>query len=309
MKRNFECLNCHHQFEAEDDKDVTCPQCNSDNVRPVGKKTGTKLIYAGIFAVALILSFIVVKSLRPSEGGTDPIGEETTTGSSTVQNSSDLTDSEPQDVEGIEPGEGDKLPPIDEQKKKVEDEAKKVKVNQPVTLAITTPKANSNGNYSFTARAEHLPTGVTVKNFMLRKVGGTETVASSSNGKFQNVPYSIDKGRYDLVAELSDGQTITKEQVGGFDKVEVVDNRMQASELENLLNNRDKNLGLGKNPKVVRKPVIKVDGSVDENDTQINLIDDIYGRLEFGSWSRVTVTSVEYDSQGRINKFTIIPEA
>ena len=180
-----------------------------------------------------------------------------------------------------------------------------MKVPQPVTLAYTSPRASKEGTYSFKATAEHLPSGVTVIEYMLQSINDNSVIASSKDGKFSGIPYSPNKGQYNLFATLSDGQSIKKDRIGGFDEVKVVDNRMKAEELTVLLNQMDKDLGLGRNPKILKKPVIVVNDSQNKNNSQITIIDDIYGRLELGTWESVTVTSVEYDSHGRINKFYI----
>lgn len=303
MKRKFECLKCHHQFEADDQKEVICPKCGSDNVRPVGKHVASILAKIGIFLLAAIIGYYCVKSIKGSdssdttesvvsvptggEGTTTNIGEEDIE-STTVEESSPKTDVE-----------------IQKEQKKIEAQAAKVNVQQPVTLSYTHPKATKEGTYSFQTKAEHLPTGVTVTEFKLQSINGNTTIATSSNGSFTGIPFSPNNGQYNLLASLSDGQLITKERIGGFIEVKVVDNRMKAEELTVLLNQIDKDLGLGRNTKVIRRPTIVVNNTQNENNSQIRIIDDIYGRLELGTWVSVTVTSVEYDSYGRIIKFYI----
>lgn len=304
MKRNFECLACHHKFEADDQMDVVCPQCSSDNVKPVSSSNGKVLLYIGTFVVALVLGFVAIKLAVPAKDVDTPRTIEDTDsyggggGSSFSSSNSNL------DFDDASSNTEETTKTIDVEKLKIEKEAEKVKVDQPVTLAIVSPKLDDNGTYTFTAKAEHLPAGVTVKTFSLTNSSGA-VVASNQTGKFQSVPASSEKGQYNLLAELSNGSVVTKDRVGGFDKVEMVDNRMQAAELTQLLNSRDRDLGLGRNAKVIKSPKIVVNSS-DQNDiTQIKMIDDIYGRLELGAWTSVNVTSVEYDSKRRINKFTI----
>ncbi len=301
MKRNFECLKCHHKFEADDNKDVFCPHCGSDNVRPVGNNTTSILLKVGAFLIAAIIGFSVVKFTKDDNKVdlTEVTDMPSSSGSSHGNSSSELTEI-PQEEETAPAPNKD----IQAQEKKIEQEAKTVKVNQPITFYVTTPKADADGTYSFTTRAEHLPQGVSVKSYTLSD--GSQVVATSTDGRFKGVPASPNKGLYTLSAELSDGRIITRDrEVGGFSKVEKVDTRMQPDELTALLNKRDKDLGLGKNKNVIKRPTIVINNSTDENDKQVTIIDDIYSRIEFGAWSSVTVTSVEYDSQGRVNKFAI----
>ena len=301
MKRKFECLKCHHQFEADDQKEVICPKCGSDNVRPVGKNVASLLAKIGLFLIAVIVGYFGVKFVKgsnsnESEGPVVVIDHGSSPSGQNGEESESI-----QLEENIE----DKDPELQKEQKKIEKQAEKVKVPQPVTLAYTSPKASKEGTYSFKATAEHLPSGVTVIEFIVQSIIDNSVIASSKDGKFSGVPYSPNKGQYNLLATLSDGQSIIKDRIGGFDEIKVVDNRMKAEELTTLLNQMDKDLGLGRNPKVIKKPVIVVNDTENKNNSQIKIIDDIYGRLELGTWESVTVTSVEYDSHGRIVKFFI----
>ena len=71
MKRKFECLKCHHQFEADDQKEVTCPKCGSDNVCPVGKNVVSILAKIGLFIIAVVIGFYGVKLLKGSNTNDD----------------------------------------------------------------------------------------------------------------------------------------------------------------------------------------------------------------------------------------------
>lgn len=303
MKRKFECLNCHQKFEGDDQMDQNCPKCGSDNVRPVGTNSMGIILKVAVFLVALIIGFFVVKFVKGT-GLAESEEDMSVVTVNTTENDEDGVMQPP--VSASEDTLVGDLPPvISAQEKKIEAEATKVPVKQPVTLAIKSyPKIGADGKYTFSATAEHLPSGVTVTMYKLVNAKG-DIVASSPSGSFQGVPASADKGRYNLLAELSNGDIVTKEGVSGFVTVEVVDNRMQAEELTILLNKLDSQLGKGKNPKVVAKPIIIINNSLDENDRSVKLIDDIMGRIELGSWSSVTVTQVEYDAKGRINKFAI----
>ena len=301
MKRKFECLKCHHQFEADDQKEVICPKCGSDNVRPVGKNVASILAKIGLFLIAVIVGYYGVKMVKgsntnDSEGPVVVIDPEPSPSGQNGEESKSIQQEEI--IEDIDPE-------IQKEQKKIEKQAEKVKVPQPVTLAYTSPKASKEGTYSFKATAEHLPSGVTVIEYLLQSINDNSVIASSKDGKFTGVPYSPSRGQYNLIVTLSDGQSIKKDRIGGFDEIKVVDNRMKAEELTTLLNQLDKNLGLGKNPKVVRKPTIVVNDTQNENNKNIKIKDDIYSRLELGVWESVVVTSVDYDSHGRINRFYI----
>ena len=300
MKRKFECLKCHHQFEADDQKEVICPKCGSDNVRPVGKNVASILANIGLFLIAVIVGYYGVKLVKGSNSNESegPILIDP------VPSPSGQNGEESESIQ-LEENVEDMNLEIQKEQEKIEKQAEKVKVPQPVTLAYTSPRASKEGTYSFKATAEHLPSGVTVIEYMLQSINDNSVIASSKDGKFSGIPYSPNKGQYNLFATLSDGQSIKKDRIGGFDEVKVVDNRMKAEELTVLLNQMDKDLGLGRNPKILKKPVIVVNDSQNKNNSQITIIDDIYGRLELGTWESVTVTSVEYDSHGRINKFYI----
>lgn len=61
MIRKFECKECHHQFEADDQQWVECPKCHSDNVAEAKKGIAVSempewvgKVVLGVIAVALL---------------------------------------------------------------------------------------------------------------------------------------------------------------------------------------------------------------------------------------------------------------
>jgi len=259
------------------------------------------IIYAVVaFIVAIGIGVGVVSLMSGNEDET-PSPVQPADGSSHAVN--EAVDDLPSTTSASSPSSEQKNPKVIEvEEKKIEQQAEKIKIAEPVTLQVSGLNANEDGLYSFTAKANKLPSDVTVSKFQI--LNGSEVVKESSNGKFKDVPYSQNNGDYLLLAFLSNGEKVEK-VIGGFAYVEPVDNRMKADELEALLNKRDRDLGLGRNSKVAAKPQIVLQDIQDDNDRTVKLIDDVYGRLELGAWSSVKVVDVDYDSHKRINKIVL----
>ena len=74
MIRKFECKDCKHTFEADDSKEVICPQCQSDNVDyyTVHRHWGKYLLVGVIVLAACGAIYMTVKGISAkTEGKTD----------------------------------------------------------------------------------------------------------------------------------------------------------------------------------------------------------------------------------------------
>jgi len=301
MIRKFECLDCHHRFDADDREDVVCPNCSSDNVR-YAKKNIAGIIYKTIaFIICCVVSFWGVSFMKKQVATENQ-------DNSLVQISTDVSSSNSSvsmQETLVEEAESNPNPQPEEDKKFNEQVQEMKSVPEPVALVVRNIKPDEEGNYSLSVSATHLPDGVSVTKYNILSVSTNEVVMSSTSGSFKKVPASKEGGVYNINAELSNGEIASRDGVTGFDIVEIVDNRMSKEELQDLINKCDKELAKGNISKIQRRVKIQIENPRDDNDKMVKIMDDVISNVEFGVWSKVEVTSIGYDGRGIINEVTL----
>ena len=69
MQRKFECLECHHRFEADDRGEVKCPRCQSDNVEIIHFRIPRGMWkYAAAFVLFLLMILCVFRMCKHGGG-------------------------------------------------------------------------------------------------------------------------------------------------------------------------------------------------------------------------------------------------
>lgn len=283
MIRKFECKNCGHRFEADDQQWVECPECHSDNVGDVKSKLRLPKIPAwGGKAVIALAALVVLSS-----GGyflwqyfaeePEEIMEEPPT---TID---DFDDKVNEEYDGP-------LAPRLVVGEKVYDE-----------------KA---GTYSFDLKVDFPPKEkwrIDICEFRTQTA-----VASSENGKFEGVPYSKnDLGQYTFrLVNAETGELLTEElDLVGFDKLVTIKKPWTAAQLEKAINNY--NEPLVDSPYISDQCVITV-VNIDKNNpdmsdtsTFTSIQQRIGMNLEGGVKCSVNVLKVEIDDMNRIKSAQI----
>lgn len=278
MIKKFECLNCHHKFDGDDAKDVSCPKCSSDNVKPVTSSSLGMLVKGAVFLLVVAATFFCIKSFRSDVvPGPNP---------NPFPDTPYVPEPMPDPIPPVPNPGGFDLP-------------------KPVTLSMKRQVANKEkGTYNCSVKATHLEENkVKVKEYKLLSSDGNKVIDSSEDGHFVDIPSTPD-GTYTITCMLSDNQVISQD-FGGFRPIVVVDNRMKAAELTALLNSKDANLQKGKNPSVSKGAVVEFNNPeviTDQNEMSKNTIPEVIRQIKFNAWKSVEVTEVEYDSKGSIVK-------
>lgn len=272
--RKFDCLNCHHQFEADDQKEVRCPHCQSDNVEPARFRIpGGVWKWGGLAALAAV-AVIVLLSIdwRGGEAQAEPAVTE-------AANSTDLA-SDSLVIQYVEEETGLKEPP---------------------KLICSKPSYDGK-SYSCSVSVQNAP-GSSYRIVLLAH-RGTTVIARGDNGQFKDVPPSdAEGGQYDMA--LYDG---TKDSllcdptpVTGFLPQKSVARKMTMEELQTLIDKGDDSLiGDGENDYIapgckLHCPDLKT-GSI---------LYDVIEKVQLGVWTSAKVRGVRYDEKNRIAEIEI----
>lgn len=271
--KKFKCLNCGKTFEAEENSYVSCPSCQSDNVKPVGRSWTTPAILALVFLVACGIGYGVTTLLQPSN-----IGEKDSLSIQQNEPYSELNDSV-----------SDPNPP------------------GPIVALIiknTAPVLDkSKKSYSFNVEVQNVPEGSTPLFVLTEPFDSAKVVAQNNDGHFKQIKASRNNGAYQLYVSAKGAETITQ-TITGFDEIKQENvKKMSAAELESLLLNSP--YSVMDHPQINSKCSIKCT-NLKSGDPRPESLTAITQRISMGTWVGLTVTGVGYDDIGRINSVSIV---
>ena len=272
MIRYFVCENCHRGYEADDLGNTNCPYCQSDNVRPARKPSGTmKYIgMAALFAVFCVAGFMVPKLIDgDTDGEKKPVPVVSPAGESSV---SHTTASVPQ----------------------VKDTTM-----VPIITQISTPVL-SGDTYRFQVTVD-VPSGDKVKIILMEEFG-FDPLYTSADGNFKNIA-PIKGGVYKVVAEnVKTGDRSVEKFVNGCNPVQKIE-KITQQQIQDAFNT-------GSIPtkdfmsKFVMSPKINVVG-MEEGEPQVTNVGEVFNRVGSGLWLSVEVSDVNYASDNRVSSFTV----
>lgn len=277
MIKKFKCISCGRKFDADDKDAIVCPKCHSDNVKPV---TPNYIKPIGI-VLALIISIgagmFVTKQLKGG-GGFTPSPSPVILGDSDTIPSPYYPD--PELMKEI----------IIENTKPVYD-----KTTKSYSLSVSVKNVPEGSKVTYELCEEYDP-----KN-KIKKV-----LKLSDDGKFNGIPASKNECStyYVVVTAMgSDGQVLSSRdrEIGGFEEVKPVPIRLTKAQLQSMINRRDGALQ-GGNYQISNSVAIQISegGGIAPETFQ-----DVFNNLEFNTWRSVSVVSVGYDSENRVNKVVL----
>lgn len=270
MIRYFVCENCHRGYEADDLGNTNCPYCQSDNVRPARKPSGTmKYIgMAALFAAFCVAGFMVPK-LIDTDKPKKTVSVESPVSEPTV---SQTTASVPQ----------------------VKDTTM-----VPIITQISTPVL-SGDTYRFQVTVD-VPSGDKVKIILMEEFG-FDPLYTSADGNFKNIA-PIKGGVYKVVAEnVKTGDRSVEKFVNGCNPVQKIE-KITQQQIQDAFNT-------GSIPtkdfmsKFVMSPKINVVG-MEEGEPQVTNVGEVFNRVGSGLWLSVEVSDVNYASDNRVSSFTV----
>jgi DNA-directed RNA polymerase subunit RPC12/RpoP len=282
MIRKFKCIACGKKFDADDKDTIVCPKCHSDNVKPVKPDFLKPIGLAVVLLVSVGAGMFVTKQCK-SQDVLDP---------TPVSCCSDC------DTCRCNPCRCDSIPPDPF----ISDDVIDIQLNK-----LDYDKATK--SYSLSVTAENLPEGGNVLYELCQeydpKNNIKKVVMTSNDGVFKNVPASKNEcNTYFVVVTVSgdDGQVISSKdrEFEGFVEVMHVTSRITKDQLQGMIKRHDAALQ-GGNHNISNNVMILVKGSGLKPET----FQDVYNNLEFDVWRSVTVLSVDYDSENRVNKVVL----
>lgn len=285
MIRKFECKDCGKRFSFEENEQVKCPHCSSDNVDYDSIHIPYKYIAIAlcVVLVGILISRIDFGSLSSSITSNE--GNETELPESTSENNY-VEDNKNQEV--------------------LNEEIKSLGIEIPPTIkSLEKMELDDEGNYNVVIRIEHAPEkGYCVQ---ILDVKTNKVVAKSSNCEFKGVPFSKNDGKYyaQIVNESTNEPLSEKTEITGFVEVKSISKKLSVAELQNLINKQDQSL-LGHDNEYL-SPVCKIKyASLPKNtDYAPDNLADVFEMLDFGAWTSVEVSSLEYDNTKHISSITL----
>lgn len=274
MLRKFECWQCYHRFEADDQNHVECPHCHSDNVDyahfhfPKGTWK-----WSGVAIGCLLVGYALYNMNWNTFGG------------------------------GSTPSIGKSQP--DSLRTDIEEEPDTTVINE-IKLAVS-PTVNldgkptfEDGGYAIHVKVKNAPPEGSYYFVVLDHYDHSKIVARSDDGNFTNLPPSKYDGQYDFSVCSKQNDSLLCQPVPrtGFLPQQSVNERKSKEWLQQLIDtNSDLIVGSGKTPYLSPDYVVHVNGVDASSDIRLA---EIANNVSFGIWS-VTVNSVEYDDMNRIS--------
>ena len=273
----FKCSSCGHKFEANENDNVLCPNCSSDNVGPC-KPSPLKVILPliGVLVIAAV-TFFVIQNLKnkKADNPAEPSTEQKDVVTETLVN------------------KAEEEPKVKEEKVIVE----------PIAMAVSTPVLRK-GKYSFAASSQNVPEGVKIKYVLMNSLG-SKIVMESENGEFVSVPPSKEKGGMYMVAveNAETNQILCSRVIGGMIVEEVIVKKMSKDELESMINSSSNDL-LTVHPRISKKVEFIFD-NLEAEEKKPSTFDGIFEKFIMQDWESVLVTNVVYEKSGKISKISM----
>lgn len=270
MIRSFECKNCKTRFEAEDNNQVLCPNCHSDNVEYAHFQIPAKAwkIAGGVLALILLVFVLFQFDWNTSTNPEDSLSDEADT-LAYQRDSTYLKET------------GLSLPPV---------------------INVSELTFEDNG-YSFEVSIEN-PPAVKCYVAVLDAYNAKKIITKSNNGKFKDVPFSeADGGCYNIALfDASADTLICSIEKPGFIRQKAVSKRMTVAELQSRIDKRDESLmGVGENDYLNPDYKLKFVGLPSDAVNVPSTLGEVFDKLDNEIWSSVKINSLDYDDMNRIS--------
>ena len=274
MMRKFECKNCKSRFEAEDNNQVLCPNCHSDNVEYAHFQIPAKAwkIAGGVLALILLVFVLFQFDWNTSTNPEDSLSDEADT-LAYQRDSTYLKET------------GLSLPPV---------------------INVSELTFEDNG-YSFEVSIEN-PPAVKCYVAVLDAYNVKKIITKSNNGKFKDVPFSeADGGCYNIALfDASADTLICSIEKPGFIRQKAVSKRMTVAELQSRIDKRDESLmGVGENDYLNPEYKLKFIGLPGDAVNVPSTLGEVFDKLDNEIWSSVKVKSLDYDDMNRISMINL----
>jgi hypothetical protein len=173
-----------------------------------------------------------------------------------------------------------------------------------VIESVSAPVRNVSGNYSFEAKAS-VPTEDALTYVLFSDEQCSVEVTRNDDGKFDSVAPSQSSCYYLRVLNVMTSEWSETKIVKGFVK-QVMYEKITKDELERIANSGD----YGTAPKGFSHrfaPGLTIIAKgMNPEERKVQSLSDVCDKIMMGTWSSITVESIDYDSQNRIKKLVFI---
>lgn len=277
MIRKFDCKNCKKHFNADDEHQVICPHCKSDNVEPVSFHVPTKIWKFFAVVIILLLSCVIVYSVIQFEMNSSDSNDFNSIISSPVE----------KDTDCIEFDYAETIPP---------------------TVNISQPVCDNEGLYSVEVKAKNINNKTTYY-FVMISHFDKKVLQKSTDGRFSKIHYCDEDGHsYDFAIMDSKSDTllcVPVEQTGFVRQVTIESSKkMTADQLQKLIDTKDESLnGVGESDFLSPDYQLSFIGL--PSDIKIQSWTDLFEMVEYEVLKGVTVSQIGYDNKNRIKMITL----
>lgn len=285
MDKDFKCRSCGLVFRANDDMEVACPSCNSDNLDLFKPKNGKSKVWlwSGLVFIIAIGAGIGISFLAHPKSEREEIEEEE------INEAFQSTEEMPVKIVGE---------PIREVSLTYNDDLK----GDPTSKT-----------YSFSYRSNNVPENATQK-FELYDFETGQLKMTSSDGKFTKVPPATDAiGSYRVVLKAQSGdQELTNSHVvtGLIKFPDATLPKLSVSQMQTLINQmiaKNNSSVLSTNPQISGKVSFKYQG-LHGDDVAPTSFSKLLQQVQMDIWSGMKVISLGYDENtNQVNQMVIQP--
>lgn len=293
MEKKFKCQSCGHEFVADTNKYVTCPNCESDNVALAKGSSALKIVLIAVAALVVVGGIVaaVIKlsgDKESSQPEPDPIAtnDEEQTPSPVV--------TEEQVIEDIE----ESLP------------------QEIVFTAKGTPQYDeSTDSYSVNvaARVQGGNSSDFTISYTVSNLDGSKTIASNNTGNFTRLApiaktNANPESSYLFTARAMRGNQCVDSlttTIPGFNVVPRGVEKMTVAEVQALIDKKATVTELSSNPRLAANVQVRCQGNLEGAPTSLSRL---IKQFSMGTGLiGARVVSLEYDSQNRVNCVVYTP--
>lgn len=270
MIRKFECWSCRKHFNADNQGQVKCPYCHSDNVELVERHIG---LWKKLFLIVLIVSVPLIimwqKGNNNNQGGDNYQFK--------IHNHSN------------------------------EQQQATIEIRQsPIICQDTVWYDNKRKSYVIKVDLKFPP--LDAFKLVLADQFGGDSIQESKTGIFRDVPPSENKGVYRVLLVMEEsGDTLLSTEVTGCVKVIQIsdDKKMTQEQLQILLNNYDLSICSDPdNPYIAPNAELVIKG-LTAGENMVRNLTGVVEKLKNGLWTSAKVVGLEYDKMGRVCRVTV----
>lgn len=269
MIRKFECKKCHRQFEADDQHQVVCPHCLSDNVEPASSHFSIRIWKFVAAFVVLVLACSAIIPFRNCGGG-----------------ESIIVPPFPEDSDTIDYPE-----PI------------------PPTVRVSQPVYNDQGLYSVDVEAKNVNGNISFYYVMLSHFDKLVLQKNENGHFGNIHYCDEDSHSYDFAIMDSKTDTllcVPIEQTGFVRQVTIESSKkMTAEQLQKLIDTQDESLnGVGESDYLAPDYQLKFTGLPSDIKTPESWRD-LFDLIEFEQIRKATISQLTYDDKNRVKTITL----